>query len=197
MPNNIVKSFAKKSGKSVEQIEKMWRDLSKQHGKNYAYIVASLKRMLKLDEEDETFNAPLTTSKIKFVIKLLDINGEELPEYRKDIVKSTEEIDDLSAIYDEIEKNAIQYMNKCADENPDIESYEVVTDISEESQAAITTTSVGNIASYGGEGNYAPKVAMLSRFMKGKTYNHHKKKRKRKNESWDFIVDKMNNLLGE
>ncbi len=66
MPNNIVKSFADKSGKSTTEVEEMWNNaenivkdkynLSKADGdKYYSAITGLLKKMLKLvDEEFES-----------------------------------------------------------------------------------------------------------------------------------------------
>jgi len=56
MPSNIVKSFAKKTGKSVAKVEKLW-DKAKAigakegHKEDYDYIVGILKKMLKLNED--------------------------------------------------------------------------------------------------------------------------------------------------
>jgi translation initiation factor 2 alpha subunit (eIF-2alpha) len=51
MPLNLIKSFSKKSGKSVEEIEKIWDKLKKQYGENYEAIVGSLKKILNINEE--------------------------------------------------------------------------------------------------------------------------------------------------
>lgn len=53
MPGNIVKSFAKKTGKTKEEVEKLWnkaKAIAAKAGRaeDYAYIVSMLKRMLKL-----------------------------------------------------------------------------------------------------------------------------------------------------
>jgi len=69
MPNNIIKSFAKKSNKSVKEVEKLW-DKSKGiaeedgHKEEYDYIVGILKRMLNLNE---------TLSFSEFVLEQLQI----------------------------------------------------------------------------------------------------------------------------
>ena len=58
MPNNIVKSFAKKTGRPESEIEELWDkalDLAKKRGipkkseDFYAFIVGILKRMLKME----------------------------------------------------------------------------------------------------------------------------------------------------
>lgn len=58
MPNSIVKSFAKRSGKSVDEVEDLWKKAEKlavkkgitQQAKNFfAYTTGILKRMLKLE----------------------------------------------------------------------------------------------------------------------------------------------------
>lgn len=61
MPNSIVKSFAEKSGRSVKQVEKLWKaavDNVKKHykidessKKFYPRVVNILKKYLHLDEE--------------------------------------------------------------------------------------------------------------------------------------------------
>lgn len=55
MPSNVVKSFAEKTGKSEEEVEKLWdkaKDIAKKEGEeeNYAYITGVLKKMLGLNE---------------------------------------------------------------------------------------------------------------------------------------------------
>lgn len=56
MPNNIVQSFAKKSGKSIDQVEKLWQKAKaiaaeEGHVEDYAYITGILKKMLSIKEE--------------------------------------------------------------------------------------------------------------------------------------------------
>ena len=50
MPAAIVKSFAQKSGKSVQEVEKIWDELKDQYGENYARITGTLKKILKINE---------------------------------------------------------------------------------------------------------------------------------------------------
>jgi len=55
MPNSIIKSFTKNSGKSLKEVEALWykaKDIAKEegHDEEYDYIVGILKRMLKLNE---------------------------------------------------------------------------------------------------------------------------------------------------
>ena len=50
MPASVVKSFAKKSGKSVEEVEKIWDKLKDEYGEDYARITGTLKKILKLNE---------------------------------------------------------------------------------------------------------------------------------------------------
>jgi len=61
MPNNLIKSFAKRTGKSVTDLEEMWNELSKQaekEGKSgndkYQFIVGVMKKNLKIEQEGET-----------------------------------------------------------------------------------------------------------------------------------------------
>jgi hypothetical protein len=59
MPNNVVRSFAKKSGKTVDEVEVLWKNAEDIASKNsdidgeakYAYIVGILKKMLSIDED--------------------------------------------------------------------------------------------------------------------------------------------------
>ena len=50
MPNAVIQSFAKKSGKSEEEIEKIWDELKDQYNDNYEVIVGTLKKILKINE---------------------------------------------------------------------------------------------------------------------------------------------------
>lgn len=55
MPSPIIKSFSKQTGKSVKEVEKLWKDAEKEASKmgkkeNYAYITGILKSMLGIDE---------------------------------------------------------------------------------------------------------------------------------------------------
>ena len=50
MPNAVIQSFAKKSGKSEEEIEKIWDELKDQYNDNYGAIVGTLKKILKINE---------------------------------------------------------------------------------------------------------------------------------------------------
>jgi len=58
MPTNIIKSFASRSGKSVEEVETLWKKAkevaSKEgHTNDYPYIVGILKRMTGINESIE------------------------------------------------------------------------------------------------------------------------------------------------
>ena len=52
MPSSVVKSFANKSGKSVQEVEKIWDDLKKEYGEDYARITGTLKKILKINEDN-------------------------------------------------------------------------------------------------------------------------------------------------
>jgi len=57
MPASVIKSFAEKSGKSVEEVEELWRKAKQAaeeqgHRDEYDYIVGILKKMLKMDTEE-------------------------------------------------------------------------------------------------------------------------------------------------
>lgn len=60
MPNNIVKSFAKKSGKSIDEVEALWdkavklavkKGLVKDTGAFFAYVTSTIKKMIKLENK--------------------------------------------------------------------------------------------------------------------------------------------------
>jgi Zn-dependent M32 family carboxypeptidase len=50
MPNAVIKSFAKKSGKTENEVEKLWGNLKSEYGEDYARIVGTLKKILKINE---------------------------------------------------------------------------------------------------------------------------------------------------
>ena len=50
MPNVIIQSFVKKSGRSEEEIEKIWDELKDQYNDNCGAIVGTLKKILKINE---------------------------------------------------------------------------------------------------------------------------------------------------
>lgn len=75
MPNNIIKTFANKSNKSEQEIENLWNDLKKEHGDNYNYIVGTLKKILKINEN--TFIDYITESRKTDEYGII-INGELL-----------------------------------------------------------------------------------------------------------------------
>jgi len=55
MPSVIIKSFADKTNKSIDEVEKLWqkaKEIAKEQGQenNYAYITGILKKMFGLNE---------------------------------------------------------------------------------------------------------------------------------------------------
>lgn len=50
MPNTMIQNFSKKSGKSVQEVEKIWDELKKEYPNNYERIVGTLKKILKINE---------------------------------------------------------------------------------------------------------------------------------------------------
>lgn len=63
MPSNLVKSYAEKTGMSVEEVEKKWneakaivkneyKDIAPESEKYYALLVSIFKKMLKVKTED-------------------------------------------------------------------------------------------------------------------------------------------------
>lgn len=55
MPNTMIKNFSDKSGKSENEVEKIWSDLKKQYGDDYQRIVGTLKKILKINESFSEF----------------------------------------------------------------------------------------------------------------------------------------------
>lgn len=54
MPNQIIKGFSKKSGKSESEVEKIWTDLKSEFGDDYEKITGTLKKILKINESKFT-----------------------------------------------------------------------------------------------------------------------------------------------
>ena len=50
MPSTMIKNFSKKSGKSEEEVEKIWDKLKREYPDNYEVIVGTLKKILKINE---------------------------------------------------------------------------------------------------------------------------------------------------
>ena len=46
----MIKNFSKKSGKSEEEVEKIWDKLKREYPDNYEVIVGTLKKILKINE---------------------------------------------------------------------------------------------------------------------------------------------------
>ena len=93
MPNAVIQSFAKKSGKSEEEIEKIWDELKDQYNDNYEAIVGTLKKILKIKknfrnwlQENTSFIKELK-EKYKFIFIIQTIimksNYNQLPELLK------------------------------------------------------------------------------------------------------------------
>lgn len=53
MPNNIIKSFADKSGKTENEVEKLWNELKTEYKDDYEKITRTLKKILKIDESSK------------------------------------------------------------------------------------------------------------------------------------------------
>lgn len=63
MPSGIIKSFAKKSGKTEKEVEKIWNELKNEYGEDYAKITGTLKKILGLNESKVSFREFLKESK--------------------------------------------------------------------------------------------------------------------------------------
>ena len=50
MSNQVIKTFSRKSGKTISYIESVWKDLKDEYGNDYEKIVGTLKKILKIDE---------------------------------------------------------------------------------------------------------------------------------------------------
>ena len=69
MPNSVIQSFSKKSGKPVSTVEKMWNDIVNSVSKKidteddafYGTVVSQLKKKLGLDKKDTTKNPSIIT----------------------------------------------------------------------------------------------------------------------------------------
>jgi len=79
MPANIIEPFAKKSGKTVKEVEKLWHEAEKLAKKAkpkpddvYAYAVGILKKMLKLNESSNSFKEFLIDQQIDKQLKDID-----------------------------------------------------------------------------------------------------------------------------
>ena len=84
MPSKIIKTFANKSGESIEKVEKYWKKskkiVKKEYDKTkdskgfYPLVVGTLKNMLKLEDKEFTFeeNVDIYTNMI-----FIEKNGEK------------------------------------------------------------------------------------------------------------------------
>lgn len=61
MPNTMIQNFSKKSGKSVQEVEKILNELKKEYPNNYERIVGLLKKILKINENFREYLRENTT----------------------------------------------------------------------------------------------------------------------------------------
>jgi len=111
MPAALVKSFAKKAGKTTKAVEKLWRKAKAQakkqkRGGDYNYVVGILKRMLKIEQGTvEDFfreqEIALTDDELQ---KMLDAKIRERARWRfKDPQNAENEVETIAKeIYDDI-----------------------------------------------------------------------------------------------
>lgn len=114
MPSDVIKSFAKKSGKSEEEVEKLWKEAkakAEEQGledeKMYAYATAILKKMVGLDEaydvgDKVSYTSVKSGKRVKkgTIVKVEKKNGDTRYEldngafvYDSDLVESTDTAD--------------------------------------------------------------------------------------------------------
>lgn len=73
MPNNVVKSYAEKSGKTVAEVEALWKEVEqgcegkfdKKDDSYYAHVNSIVKKRLKLKEHKLTFKDMTSLSGIQ------------------------------------------------------------------------------------------------------------------------------------
>jgi len=80
MPNNIVMSFADKTGKSEEEVEKIWNkakilvkkqyDISDEDEKFFKLVTGVVKKVLKIKEEEFSTAAPTSTATGQYAPKI-------------------------------------------------------------------------------------------------------------------------------
>ena len=112
MPNNIIKSFAEKSGKSIEEVEALWdkakritdKEYIKKDGQNddryYSIVTGIVKKMLKIEES--------TIEKFSKYLIMEDIKKSKLDVYLYKRTKDkTRELYDLDYNGDKISKKII------------------------------------------------------------------------------------------
>ena len=80
MPNTMIKNFSNKSGKSEEEVEKIWNGLKKEYPHDYQRIVGTLKKILKITESSNVFReylreaSGLSSIKIKYKNEFSKLN---------------------------------------------------------------------------------------------------------------------------
>lgn len=98
MPNNIVKSFAQKTGKSEAEVEKLWDQAKAEAEKAdvddvYAYTVGILKKMLSIKENvDMTKQEERRALTRQFVQKVADGQNFDAAADLKEMIRLSKEI---------------------------------------------------------------------------------------------------------
>lgn len=72
MPLTMIKNFSDKSGKSEEEVEKIWNNLKKEYPNNYQRIVGTLKKILKINETFREYLNENSTAMDKIKLKYKD-----------------------------------------------------------------------------------------------------------------------------
>lgn len=97
MPNSLVKAISEQTGKSVSEVEEVWKKLAEEYGSNYKAIVGALKKAFKYHAEmkAEDTNRELTPFNHLKIEKCI-ITGESVDPYKgKELIKSLEKDKEL------------------------------------------------------------------------------------------------------
>jgi hypothetical protein len=111
MPNNIIKSFADKTGKSEDEVEKLWSkakqiSMEDKGSEDYPFIVGTLKNMLGIEENrimtaqtiQEFLNSPLKAKQFieSKLLKETDLTLNNIASQSKDLVDFISKVKTIS-----------------------------------------------------------------------------------------------------
>jgi len=132
MPSSVIKAFSRQSGKSPAVVEKHWKDLKKQYGEDYAAIVGTLKKILKIEsnhmkgfknylkEQEEKIVIIATSATEAKNIDNLDRIGKDENKYLKILKKMgiTAHVIFLDNVYYELQKDGNIFIKNNRFEEP-------------------------------------------------------------------------------